>query len=345
MEDGLNMASHLAVGKLPPELLQNLLQDAPIDDPKVILGPGIGRDCAVVEAGDGLQVYTSDPITFTIENIGWYCVQICANDIATTGATPRWFLVTYLLPEKTATPELIEKISAQVHQACRALGIVVLGGHTEITAGLDRPILVGSLVGEVSREDLVLPSGARPGDRILLTKGVPIETTAILSRDFPERLHQGMSEEEMQTARNYLHDPGIGVTKDARIACQAGTVHAMHDPTEGGVATALWEMAEACGLSLIIEPSEISVPPLSRRLCEIFGINPFTSIASGALLLVVPSHEATVISRALREEEIGCSEIGRVEDGPAGVWYSDEFGRREFPHPSRDDIAKVYENT
>lgn len=345
MEDGARKGSHLAVGKLPPDLLRRLLQDAPVDDPSVILGPGIGRDCAVVEAGESLQVYTSDPITFTIENIGWYCVQICANDIATTGATPRWFLVTYLLPERTATPELIEEISSQVHDACRALDIIVLGGHTEITAGLDRPVLVGTLVGEVAREDLITPSGARPGDRILLTKGVPIETTAILSRDFPDRLHERMTEEEMQTARNYLYQPGIGVTRDARIACQTGRVHAMHDPTEGGVAAALWEMAEACGYSFIIEPAEIPVPPLARRLCETFGINPFTSIASGALLLVTPSNEVEPIIRALREHDITCAEIGSVEDGPAGVWYSDETGRRKFPYPARDEIAKIYENT
>ncbi len=148
------------------------------------------------------------------------------------------------------------------------------GGHTEITAGLERPILVGTLIGEVERERLITPRGASPGDRILLTKGVPIEATAILAREFPERLNGVLNPDELQQARDFLHDPGISVLREARLAVQAGRVTAMHDPTEGGVACALWELAEASDRSLVVDPATIPVPALAARVCQAFGLDP-----------------------------------------------------------------------
>src|SRR3954447_9869747 len=128
------MDAFLPVGKLPPELLKQLLAKMPTADPRVIVRPGIGLDCAVVEAGPALLVFKTDPITFASSEIGWYAVQIAANDIATAGASPRWFLLTMLLPEAQTTPGLVEHIGAQVADACRAIDVVLIGGHTEITA-------------------------------------------------------------------------------------------------------------------------------------------------------------------------------------------------------------------
>ena len=171
----------LPLGKLPPTLLAQLLAQAPIFDDRVLLKPGIGLDCAVIELGDTLLVFKSDPITFATDEIGWYLVQVNSNDIATMGATPRWLLVTMLLPEGKTTADLANKINQQLVAACQEKGISLIGGHTEVTYGLDRPILVGTLIGEVTRERLVTPQGINVGDHILLTKGIPIEATAILS--------------------------------------------------------------------------------------------------------------------------------------------------------------------
>jgi hydrogenase expression/formation protein HypE len=237
----------LPLGKLPPELLARLLAKAPVNDPRVLLGPGIGLDCAVIDLGTQVLVFKSDPITFATDDIGWYAVQINANDVATTGADPRWMLATLLLPEKQTTPALAEKIFDQLVRAANDLQISVVGGHTEVTYGLNRPILVGTLIGEVQRENLVTPAAVQPGDRLLLTKGVPIEGTALLAREFPGRLRPALSEAEIETAAAYLYQPGISVVRDARIATRAGRVTAMHDPTEGGLASALWELAEASG--------------------------------------------------------------------------------------------------
>jgi len=333
----------LPVGKLPPALLAQLLAAAPAGDSDVLLGPAVGVDCAVVEVGDRLLVFKSDPITFATGEIGWYLVHVNANDIATTGATPRWLLVTLLLPQGRTTADLVDGIGRQIYDACRTLGIAVIGGHTEITHGLDRPLAVGALVGQVARERLVTPHGASPGDRLLLTKGVPIEATAILAREFPDRLAQTLSPAEVEEAAAYLHDPGISVLRDARVALAAGDVTAMHDPTEGGLAAALWEMAEAGNCALVVDADAVPVPSLSARICDAFGLDPLATIASGALLLTVDPEDVGPIRRALDEASITCAEIGEVEAGDVNVWQKTTGGRSRWPRPEQDEIGKAYE--
>ena len=337
------MSSHLPVGKLPPDLLVQYLSKAPILDPRVLQGPGVGLDCAILDFGDTLLALKSDPITFATAEIGWYGVQVNANDIATSGARPRWFLVTLLLPEKAATAQLAGQISDQIFRACQAMGVSVIGGHTEITYDIDRPIFVGTMIGEVSRERLVTSRGARPGDRILLTKGVPIEATAILAREFPDRLRQFVTPTELRQAQNFLYAPGISVLQDALVAVDAGRVTAMHDPTEGGLATALWELAEASQCMLTIDPGAVPVPVLSERICREFGLDPLAAIASGALLLTAAAQDALRICQALGAESISCTEIGGVDAGPVAVWQSTPAGRRPLPRPQRDAIARLFE--
>ena len=333
------MISPLPIGKLPQELLARLLTRLRSDDPRLLLGPGIGLDCAVVDTGEQLTVYKSDPITFATDQIGYYLVQVNANDIATTGARPLWLLVTLLLPEGTTTSAMPDAIMGQVREASRELGVVVIGGHTEITAGLDRPIAIGTMVGEVARGSLVSPLGASVADHVLLTKGVPIEATALLAREFPGRLRRVLTETEIAEAQNYLFCPGIGVTTDARAALGAGRVTAMHDPTEGGIITALWELAEASRKTLRVDPRKIPVPALARRVCQAFSIDPFSSIASGALLLTVPSDSAEPTCEALARAGIKCADIGVVLDGPAAV---EQQTGVVWSRPARDGVTKIF---
>ncbi len=339
------MVSSLPVGKLPPQLLAQVLARAPISDPRVRLGPAVGLDCAVIELGDTLLVLKSDPITFAAQDIGWYAVQVNANDIATTGAVPRWMLVTALLPEGASDERLVQTLSDQLFAACRKLDISVIGGHTEITHRLDRPILACTLIGEVKREALITPRGARPGHRLLLTKGVPVEAVSLLAREFPDRLRPLLGAEGLREAADYLYRPGISVVRDAALACQAGRVTAMHDPTEGGLAAALWELAEACGASLLVDPAAVPVPPLAARVCQAFAIDPLCAIASGALLLACEAADAPVIQHALQREGIPCAGIGWVEAGPPAVHALEGSNCVPFPRPARDEIARVYEES
>jgi hydrogenase expression/formation protein HypE len=333
----------LPVGKLPPAILESLLKKAPLFDQNIIIGPGPGLDCAVVDIGDKYLVLKSDPISFATDEIGWYLVQVNLNDIATTGAIPKWFLLTSLLPAGDSTPTSAMEITNQVYDACRALGISVVGGHTEITHGLGRPILIGTMIGELEKEKLVTPQGANPGDKILLTKGVPIEATAILAREFPDRLANRLEPLEIKEAKNFLKSPGISVYKDAQLAINAGRVSAMHDPTEGGLRSALWELAEASNKKLIVDLKKVFIPSVSFQVCQAFNIDPYAAISSGALILTTPPDDKDKISLALKKEGLICTDIGWVESGPATVEEGSGISSQTLKRPERDEIAKVYE--
>lgn len=337
------MKNILPVGKLPHDLLERIIHTLPTAGERILLGPGIGRDCAVVDFGDRCLVFKIEPITFATHQIGWYAVQIAANDIVTTGARPQWMLLTLLLPENKTTPEQVQEITQEVAQTCREMGITLIGGHTEITSGLDRPILVTALIAETTANKLISPLGAKPGDDLILTKGIPIEATALLTKEFPERCKSILSEEELQQAQNFIKLPGISVFRDAQIAIEAGEVHAMHDPTEGGLSTALWELAIACQNTLIIETEKIYIPPLSRKVCQIFGLDPLGTIASGALLIAATSQTSPSILRALSENGISASIIGKVEKGQSLVYQITSDGRELMRKFERDEIARVYE--
>lgn len=331
------------VGKLPAGKLAELLARAPVSDPRVVQGPGIGLDCAVIDDGDRFLVLKSDPITFATDQIGEYLVQVNTNDIATTGALPRWLLVTLLLPETDTTPDLARTIFDQIYDACRRLDISVVGGHSEITYGLERPLAVGALIGEVERDRLVTPRGAQPGDRLLVTKGVPIEATAVIAHEMSDRLSPAFSDEEVDRARGFLRDPGISILAEARAATAAGRVTAMHDPTEGGLIAGLWELAQASGRKLVFDPDAVPVPDLSARLCRHLGIDPLASIASGALLLSCPDSDARRIRQAVEEAGITCCDIGSVEEGPSEMLRAGSGAPQPCPLPERDEIARLFE--
>jgi len=327
------------VGKLPPDVLRGLLdRHAGRQADGVILGPGIGVDASVVSAPGGPLALKADPITFATDEIGWYAVNVNANDLACVGARPRWFLATLLLPE-SAGDILVERIFSQIAAACHDVGAVLVGGHTEATWGLDRPIVAGAMVGDVPPGRLIRPVGALPGDLVLLSKGCAVEGTAILAREKRNTLIQtGFSEGDVERMADFLHTPGIGVVRDASIAADTGDVHALHDPTEGGVATGLWEMAEASGVRIVVKRSAIPIFPETRRHRELFGLDPLGLIASGALLAVVSATDARAVLRAWAEEGIAGSVVGRVTEGK-GVWDEDTGG--SLPRFDQDELTRA----
>jgi len=336
------MGTRFPLGKLPADVLARLLATVTLKDPRVIQGPGIGLDAAVIDMGDRLLVAKTDPITFATDSIGWYAVQVNANDIATTGAAPHWFMATLLLPESRADETMAEHIFSQIHGACAAIGVSLVGGHTEITYGLDRPIVVGAMLGEVAREGLVTPSGARPGDIILLTKGIAVEGTAILAREKSQEL-TGFDTAFLKRCRGFLVEPGISVVRDAAIAISAGRVHAMHDPTEGGLATGLHEMAQTSGIGLMIEAEAVPIYPETAALCRAAGLDPWGLIASGALLLAVQADDAGKIISALEAQGVRAAAIGQATEAAHGVLLCTLEGRRNLPRFERDEIARLFE--
>lgn len=336
-------AKAMGVGKLPAELLHVMLERYGGRDERVVVGPRVGEDAAVLDMGERYLVVKSDPITFATDEIGWYLVHINANDIATMGATPRWLLVTLLLPEGRTDKVLVERIFAQLDEACRALGITLCGGHTEITYGLHRPIAVGLMLGEVEKEDLVCTAAARVGDELILSKGVAIEGTAILAKELGDDLAGRIGPELVERAQRFLIDPGLSVLRDAQIVCQAGRPHAMHDPTEGGLATALWELAHASGHGMVVDLARVPVYPETEAICLELGLNPLGLIASGALLIAAAKEESGDMVQALQTAGIPASVIGRVVAGPPTVHGETVKGLEPFPSFARDELARVFE--
>jgi hydrogenase maturation factor len=326
------------LGKLPVKHLTRLLARYAPSDQRVVLGPGVGHDAAVISFGDRYLVAKTDPITFASDEIGWYAVHVNANDVACTGATARWFLATLLLPEDHTDEALVDTIFEQIADACRELGVELVGGHTEITHGLNRPIVVGCMLGEATPKRLVLPDGVRLGDALLVTKGVAVEGTAIIAREKGDELTE-VNRSLLERCRGFLHDPGISVVRDAAVATTAGEVHAMHDLAEGGLANGLWELAGAAGVGLEVDEEAIPILPETQMLCARLGLNPLGLIASGALLLAVAPGDAAAIVAALEEAGIAAARIGRVVEQKRGAVLRSATGERPLPRFERDEIA------
>ena len=334
----------MQAGKLPLDLLSQILGKVESNDPRVVLGPKPGEDAALIDFGDKYLVATTDPITFATDLIGWYVVQVNANDLAVMGATPRWLMVTLLLPEGTA-PELVEGVFDQVLKACGLMGITLVGGHTEVTHELPRPVAVGAMLGEVAKERVVLTSGARPGDSLVLTKGVAIEGASLLAREASDALRAAdVSGDIIEEAKQLLFSPGISVVREAAVACDTVEVHAMHDPTEGGLATGLMEMAKAAGVGVMVEEEKIPTLPACEELCRALGLDPFGLIASGALLAAVAPADSPRLVDALAREGIPAYEIGRVTTQDQGLMLHTTEGVRELPTFERDELARYFES-
>ncbi|HSE92852.1 MAG TPA: AIR synthase family protein, partial [Methylomirabilota bacterium] len=305
--------SVLPIGKLSAPVLQALLDRHTVKDPRVVVGPRVGEDAAVIDLGDRYLVATADPITFAADDLGWYALQVNANDVAVRGARPRWFLATLLLPEGRTTDESVGRLFDQLGEACAELDVALVGGHTEVTYGLDRPIVAGAMLGEVAKDRLVTTGGARVGDVVLMTKGVPLEGAAIIAREREaDLLARGVPAAVVARARRLLRAPGLSVVPEAELAMELAEVHAMHDPTEGGIATALRELADAAGVGLRIDADRIIVLPEGRALCAAFGLDPLGTIASGALLLTMSPADAATVIHALAREAIDGHYIGQV---------------------------------
>lgn len=330
----------MEIGKFPPQMLERLLAKRGIDDPRVLVGPGVGEDAAVLDMGERLLVAKSDPITFASDAIGWYAVQVNANDIACTGGVPRWFLATLLVPE-SFSEEQAEAIFDQVQAACTALDVALIGGHSEVTYRIDRPLIMGTMLGEAEKNGLVTTSGAQEGDSIVITKGIAIEGTSVLAREFEPGLRAaGISPDVIESARNRLYDPGISVLNEARIACSTAEIHSLHDPTEGGLVTGLREVATASGMGLAVEESSIPVLQDCSEICGALGLDPLGLLASGCLVITLPASQVPALLTAMDKAGINAFEVGQIlapEEGLIMVGYEGEVPMPTF---QRDELAR-----
>ena len=334
----------LPVGKLPGTLLKKLLDKINIKDEQVILGPSIGEDVAVIRLGGKLLVAKTDPVTFATDLIGWYAVNVNANDIATMGVPPRWFLATVLLPEQCTGKEA-EEIFDQILSACNSLGITLVGGHTEISYGFKRPVIVGCMLAEAEDRPLITTAGAKPGDDIVITKGIAIEGTALIAREAGQKLLSPVLDKGLlKRATNYLFSPGISVLKEALIASSTAKVNSMHDPTEGGLATGLREIAQAAQVGILVEETKIPVLAECRAICDKLALNHLGLLASGAMIITLPSFETPGLLEALHEDKIEATLIGKVVGPEEGIKIRSARGTQELPQFERDELARFLDS-
>ena len=333
--------NYFPVGKLDYRLLEKLLNLNPIKDPRIIVGPGIGEDAAVIDFGKKYLVAKTDPITFTTHRIGWYAVNINANDIATMGATPKWFLATLLLPEGKTNAKLATQIFRDIIQATQALNITLCGGHTEISYKIDRPIVIGHMLGEVEKDKLVVNAHAKPGDDLLLTKGIAIEGTAIIAREKAVTIKKKFGDRFLKRAQAFIDKPGLSVVADALLANKAAQIHAMHDPTEGGLATGIMELAKASGTGVVIDAEKIPCYEETEQICKFFNIQPLGLIASGALLIALDPKDTKEVIAILAKNDIVCIPTGKLTRKSEGLKLLKKGKLVKMPTFTVDEITKI----
>lgn len=328
----------MEIGKVPEAVLKRaVFRQIHTRREEVLVGAGVGEDCAALQLGpDEVFVLSTDPITGTDKNTGELAVQITANDLASAGAEPVALLLTVLLPV-TADEPMIRRLMKEVDEACEKLHIQVVGGHTEVTAVVNQPVISVTGIGKAKKGHLVTTGGAGIGDDVVATKWIGIEGTSIIAREKEQELLERFAAPFVEEAKNF--DRFLSVVPDAAAAVKSG-VTAMHDVTEGGIYGALWELAEASGVGLEIDLKKIPVRQETIELCEYYRLNPYQLISSGCMLMTASDGRRLV--RDLEKAGIHATLIGRCVDGKAKKILNGE-DTAYLERPKTDELYKIYE--
>lgn len=331
----------MATGKIPKDVLKRLVftcLGSPSD--RVLKGPKVGEDAALLDMGDRIIIAKVNPITGAESKIGWLAVHINANDVAVRGGKPLWYLNIILLPEGSHK-SLLETIMKEQHEACCDLGISIVGGHTEVVPGLQRAIVSGFMLGEVSVESKITTDGAQIGDDIILTKGVGIEGTGILASDLRHRLVDHVSEALLNRAVKFLDM--VSVVPEALEASKVGGVHSMHTPTEGGVLNGLLEISEACALGFTVNEAEMPIHEETMAISKALGVDPLKLLSSGSLLMCVDPDMSKAIIEGLKKISVNANVIGKITEGPCVIIDRDGV-ERTAGEVLQDELFRILES-
>lgn len=326
----------MKVGKIPESVLKrSVFKQIHTKRSEVLLGAGVGEDCAAVKlADDEMFVMSTDPITGTATDIGNLAIHITLNDLASAGAEPVGVLLTILLPENSEEAVLKETM-AQIEIACAEANVQIMGGHTEVTKAVNQPLINVCGVGKAKVGKLVSTAGAKVGDDIIVTKWIGLEGTSIIAKEKEQELLNRYPAQLVEEAKNF--DKYLSVLPEAASAVKSG-VSAMHDVTEGGIFGALWEMAEASGVGLEIDLKKIPVKQETIEVCEFFGINPYELISSGSMLMAAP--DGNTLVRELEKQGIHAAVVGKAVAGNDRVLMNEDETRFLEP-PKTDELYKV----
>lgn len=330
----------IPAGKLPADLLERLLGDLLPAPPEVRLGPAVGEDACALDVPEGVLVAATDPITLTGDDVGRLAVLVNANDVAVSGARPRWFLATVMLPLGTTDGD-VSALFRGMQATLTEVGATLVGGHTEITSAVTQPVVVGQMLGVTDRHGLVRTAGAEPGDVLVQVGAAPVEAAAVLAAETVERgaggdYLDGLSPRTLQAAVAAADDPGISVVDAALAAAELGAT-SLHDPTEGGLAGGLHELASVAGVALRVDRSRILWFEPALALCRAWGADPWAALASGALLATFDPEDAGEAVRVLTARGYRAAAVGNAEPGRGVVGLDSQA----IPRPDRDEVARV----
>jgi hydrogenase expression/formation protein HypE len=326
----------LPPGKIPIDILKDVVfRNLGAKRSEIALGPSAGIDGAVINLGSVSIISSMDPVTGAIDHVGWLAVNVNANDVATFGCQPRFLLSCILLPEKS-TRTTIESITMEMDKAAKGLGIAIVGGHSEMTPSLKTPIVIGCAIGVTEKNNYVTAGGAKQGDKLILTKSAGIEGTAILASDRQRQLRKALDKNLLKNAKQFYKR--ISVVKDALTAFKTGGVHAMHDPTEGGIAGAVHEMADASNLGVRVFRNKIRVEPVTASICDFFQIDPLQLIASGSLLIAADPAFAEKITETLRKNTIPAETVGEFLPSPEKRLLTHDGKTEALTRPATDQL-------
>lgn len=301
-------------GKLPWSILGGLIELLPREDVDVIMGPAYGEDAAVVRLKDGFLVIHCNPVTAATRRIGWLAIHIAANDIAVRGVKPKWFLSTILLPEGWGE-DMVKGIFNDMAKALEELNAISIGGHTEVTPGLNRPLVTVVSIGYTS-ERVVLTRDAKPGDVVLTIGRVAGEGVSVIAWDFESKLiNAGVDESLIQRAKRFIEDVSV-VDKALTIK---NYVNSMHDPTEGGVLQGLKEIATASGTDIVVDLEKFTLDEAVSTISRAVGVDPYRLLSSGLLLATVPKHSLIDVESLLNHRGFNYSVVGEVRKGSGRV--------------------------
>jgi len=328
----------IKIGKIPPEILSTAVYPFLGKKRKeVLLHSSFGEDCSVIDFGEKVAVLSSDPITGADKLGAYLSVFVACNDLAACGADPVGILVTLLFPENTYEAT-VRDVMENIHKACLKIGIEVLGGHSEVTASVNKTVISTTAIGFALKDNFVTSSGARPGDDVIITKYAGLEGTAILATDFENILSPIWDSKKIKEAQNLIEY--ISVIDEGKIASSLG-ISAMHDITEGGVLGAAYEVAKASGTGIEIYEDRVPLLDVTKEISNIFNINPLGLISSGSMLICARNGHGVV--EALKKEGINAGIIGKItNDQKYRLIKNDSI--TEFSPLERDELFVAFEN-
>ncbi len=310
-------------------------------DPDVVLGAAFGEDVALTRIGNDILASHVDPIVGAIGNIGWLAVHVACNDIATSGIKPRWVQLLVLVPELDDIP-LLESIMQDARRAADEIGVSIIGGHTGYSAGIARPLVSVTAFGAADGITPVRTSGAQVGDRVLITKGVALEGTAILASDFVDiAWAKCLSQEEITQGASLMGD--VSVVKEA-LAMAANGVTAMHDVTRGGVLETLLEIAALSNAAIDVHLEDMPIPDIVKLFATVMDFDPLRMISSGTLAVTVPPEKVSAVEKALDGLGIVYAFVGEVKagNGVTVCGAGHEIQHYEEIRCEEDELARIW---